>query len=74
MDAKPILNNNEVISFNHINYIKIEPVTRPKDKSKSAISDANNDPKKKGIRWTSVYCLDVAGMIPDRLTEKINQS
>ena len=26
------------------------------------------------MKWTSVYCLDVAGMIPQRLSEKIDKA
>ena len=45
--SKPI-NSDSVIAFNHINYIKLEPLAGGR-----------------GVTWTSVYCLDIGGMIPD---------
>ena len=39
--------NDEVIAFNHINYIKVEPM-------------------ESGCQWTSVYCLDVGGMVAQK--------
>jgi len=45
---KPI-NSDSVIAFNHINYIKLEPLTGGQ-----------------GCKWTSVYCLDIGGMIPSK--------
>ena len=44
--------NEEVIAFNHINYVKIEqPLGLPG-----------------ACYWTSVYCLDVGGMVTDAFT------
>lgn len=46
--------NDEVIAFNHINYIKIEPCITG------------------GVYWTSVYCLDVGGMVTRKFTSMLS--
>ena len=56
--AKKAMINDEVIAFNHINYVEVVPASggRP------------------GCEWTSVYCLDVGGMVPDQFSKQLAES
>ena len=52
--TKPVIND-EVVAFNHINYVKIEPLPN-------------------GCTWTSVYCLDVGGMVAKKFQKKLKDA
>ena len=54
---RPIIND-EVVAFNHINYVKVEPISGPGS----------------GVNWTSVYCLDIGGMVAKKFKEKLMES
>ena len=61
--TRPLLTN-EVIAFNYLNYIRLDPLNRGKGSSKD----------KRGVKWTSVYCVDIAGMVPDKFVSKLHES
>ena len=50
----------EVIAFNHINYVQVQP--------------ARERGGRRGCQWTSVYCLDVGGMVPDEFKRQWNDA
>ena len=52
--SRPVIGD-EVIGFNHINYIKVAPARHGQS----------------GCDWTSVYCLDVGGMVPHEFLTKL---
>ena len=45
----------DVIGFNHINYIRVAPAKQGKQ----------------GCDWVSVYCLDVGGLVPNEFLNKL---
>jgi len=47
--------NDEVMAFNHINYVRVSP-------SSVTMKGASGAPQP-WCKWTSVYCLDVSGMV-----------
>ena len=52
----------EVIAFNHLNYVEVRPASK------------DGGSRSRGCQWTSVYCLDVGGMVPDEFRRQWNEA
>ena len=62
----------EVVAFNHINYVRVEPVKQKPNteetKSASAHHRTPTNASQIEYNWYSVYCMDVGGIVSAKFT------